>query len=228
MSSTRASARVSSRDRLVQAAFALFAEQGYDRTTVDDIAQRAGLGRSTFFRTFGSKEDVIFPDHEALLGRIEERLRASAPGTRRLALAEAARLPLRHYLDEGEVARARYDLTRAVPALKAREIAGLRAYQALFTRVLREWWADRPDGALRAELVAAGIVTAHNHVLRSWLRDLSGSPERDLDRALDLVLDAAAPAPGDAPAETTVVVVRSGGDPDTVAAQVRAALIDQP
>lgn len=228
MSPAREPARESSRDRLVQAAFALFAEQGYDGTTVDDIAQRAGVGRSTFFRTFGSKEDVIFPDHEALLGRIEERLRSSAPGTRRLALAEAARLPLRHYVDEGAVARARYDLTRAVPALKAREIAGLRAYQALFTRVLREWWTDRPDGALRAELVAAGIVTAHNHVLRSWLRNPGDSPERDLDDALRLVLDAAAPSAGEAAGETTVVVVRSSGDPDTVAAQVRAALSEEP
>jgi hypothetical protein len=37
------------RDRLAQAAFALFDERGYDQTTVDDITERAGLGRTTFF-----------------------------------------------------------------------------------------------------------------------------------------------------------------------------------
>lgn len=215
--------RESPRERLVKAAFALFAEQGYDGTTVEDIAQRAGVGRSTFFRTFGSKEDVIFPNHDELLGRIEERLAASAPGSRTLALSEAARLPLRHYVDEGDVARRRYELTRAVPTLKAREIAGLRAYQALFARVLRTWWTERTDGALRAELVAAGIVTAHNHVLRNWLRGLTTTPERDLDEALRVVLGAAAPT-GGAPGETTVVVVRGHGDPEAVAEQVRAAL----
>lgn len=219
--------RETARTRLVRAAFELFEEQGYDRTTVEDIAQRAGAGRSTFFRTFGSKEDVIFPDHDALLARMEERLHTSAPGTRPLALTEAARIPLRHYVDEGEVARARYTLTRAVPALKAREIAGLRAYQALFARVLRTWWADRPDGDLRAELVAAGIVTAHNHVLRGWLRGVTDTPEPDLDRAIRLVLSTAGPASTPAGADTTVVVVRAGGDPDAVAERIRAALADQ-
>lgn len=217
--------REPARARLVQAAFELFEEQGYDGTTVEDIAQRAGAGRSTFFRTFGSKEDVIFPDHEALLARIEERLRASAPGTRPVGLTEAAQIPLRHYVGEGDLARARYALTRAVPALKAREISGLRAYQALFARVLREWWSDRPDGDLRAELVAAGIVTAHNHVLRSWLRGLTTTPERDLDAAVGLVLATASPAVPSG--DTSVVVVRTGGDPAAVAEQIRAALAAQ-
>jgi AcrR family transcriptional regulator len=49
------------RDRLAQAAFALFDERGYEQTTVDDITERAGLGRTTFFRHYRSKEDVIFP-----------------------------------------------------------------------------------------------------------------------------------------------------------------------
>jgi AcrR family transcriptional regulator len=60
----------SSRDRLVEAAFALFDERGFEGTTVDDVAERAGVGRSTFFRAFGSKEDVIFPDHATVLGAI--------------------------------------------------------------------------------------------------------------------------------------------------------------
>ncbi len=52
----------SPRERLAQAAFALFDERGYEQTTVDDITERAGLGRTTFFRHYRSKEDVIFPD----------------------------------------------------------------------------------------------------------------------------------------------------------------------
>ena len=51
-------------DRLVDAAFELFVERGYDQTTVDDIAERAKVSRTTFFRTYRSKEDVIFPPHE--------------------------------------------------------------------------------------------------------------------------------------------------------------------
>ena len=61
------------RDRLREAAFSLFEERGYEQTTVDDITERAGLGRTTFFRNFRSKEDVIFPDHDRLLEPQEEQ-----------------------------------------------------------------------------------------------------------------------------------------------------------
>lgn len=47
-------------ERLAQAALDLFAERGYERTTVIDIAQRAGLGKTTFFRHFQDKREVLF------------------------------------------------------------------------------------------------------------------------------------------------------------------------
>jgi AcrR family transcriptional regulator len=64
----------SARERLAQAAFDLFDEQGYEQTTVDDITERAGLGRTTFFRHYRSKEDVIFPDHDRMLEKVRSRL----------------------------------------------------------------------------------------------------------------------------------------------------------
>lgn len=56
----------------------LFEEHGYDAVTMDAIAARAGVGRTTLFRLFGSKEGLIFPDHDALLQQLEQRL-AAAP-----------------------------------------------------------------------------------------------------------------------------------------------------
>ncbi|MFE4724084.1 helix-turn-helix domain-containing protein, partial [Streptomyces sp. NPDC056728] len=66
------------RIRLADAAFALFDERGYEQTTVDEIAERAGVGRTTFFRHYRSKEDVIFPDHDRLLALIKDRLVTSS------------------------------------------------------------------------------------------------------------------------------------------------------
>src|SRR6266540_1541449 len=200
----------STRDRLVAAAFELFEEQGYDGTTVDEIAHRAGAGRTTFFRHFRGKEDVVFPDHDELLPLVDARLATATPTTRDVALREAARIVL-----------ARYRLTSTVAALRAREVASVHRYQRLFTRHTQEWFADELDGALRAELLGAAVVTAHNHVLRRWLRGLAGDVTAEFDHAVTEVLS----TPGDqVPGSTTTVVVTSAGDVQQVLSEVRTAL----
>src|SRR5918994_4991755 len=62
------------RTAVVAAAIDLFLEQGFDATSVEQIAQAAGVSRSTFFRQFGGKDDVVFADHELLLDRLREFL----------------------------------------------------------------------------------------------------------------------------------------------------------
>jgi AcrR family transcriptional regulator len=213
--------RQASKERLITAAFELFEERGFEGMTVDDIAQRAGVGRTTFFRAYRSKEDVIFPEHDVLLSRIEARLMTAAPETRALAVTEAARIVLMHYLAEGELARARYRLTSTVPALRAREVAGIQQYKRLFARFLRERTADDPDGPLRAELLAAAVVTAHNHVLRRWLRNETTSPEQDFDRAMEVALAHFSPH---AQPETTVVVFQTSAGVDAVVSRLHRVL----
>jgi AcrR family transcriptional regulator len=216
-------ARRGSRDKLIEAAFALFAERGYEHATVDDIAERAGVGRTTFFRLFGSKEEVIFPEHEDVLRTIADRLTAAGPQAGPTAVAESVRLVLRHYLDEGELARARYQLTRTVPALRDREIAGTREYNRMFYRYLHDWLGGAPEAALRAELMAAAVVTAHNHVLRRWLRGQTEQPEAEFDESMTWVLGLFAPR-DTPPGETAVVVIRTPQDLDAVLPKLRAVL----
>ena len=67
------------RERLISAAIALFDEKGYDAVTVEAIAQRAEVGRTTLFRLFGSKEGLVFPDHDALLANAERSRPWSTP-----------------------------------------------------------------------------------------------------------------------------------------------------
>jgi AcrR family transcriptional regulator len=209
-------------DRLREAAFALFEQQGYEATTVDQIADHAGVGRTTFFRTFRSKEDVIFPDHADVLDRVRGRLATAEPAATPGAVTDAARLVLRRFLEEGELARSRYRLTRSIPALRAREIAHMQQYQREFREFVRAWTGERPGEDLRAELMASSIVVAHNHVLRRWLRGQSTSPETEFDEAMALVTSLYAPS-GDG-AGSTVLVIRSDRDPESVASVVRRAL----
>lgn len=215
--------KLTARDRLGRAAFDLFNERGYEQTTVDDIAERAGLGRATFFRHYRSKEDVIFPDHERLLDRVRDRLRSTGHGTALAAACDAVRLVLLHYLDEGDLARRRYLLTSTVPALHDREIVSVASYQRLFREYIAERMADgepavsgeaAQDGVsapLRAELMAAAVASAHNHVLRRWLRGDSNDPVRELDAAMRQVIALFTPrAPGLDADGTTVLAFRTG------------------
>jgi AcrR family transcriptional regulator len=213
----------SARERLAEAAFALFDERGYEQATVDDITERAGLGRTTFFRHYRSKDDVIFPDHDRLLEQIAERLRTSSHGTALAAVSDAVRIVLLHYIDEGDLARRRYALTSKVPALRDREITTVARYQRLLREFITAWMADTTEPApLRAELMAAAVVAAHNHVLRRWLRGDSPDPVRELDAALGQVTGLfAAPVDTVGGAGTTIVAFRSGRDIDALIPALR-------
>jgi AcrR family transcriptional regulator len=202
--------------RLARAAFALFEEQGYERTTVDEIAQRAGLGRTTFFRHYRSKEDVIFPDHDRILGQVKSRLRAPGHASPLAAAADAARLVLQSYLDEGDIAVQRYALTSSVPVLRDREITSVARYQ----RVFREFLAQSAElSLLQAELAAAALVAAHNHVLRRWLRGESADPLTEFDLAMGEV--PALFGRGRSAHRTTIAVFQTDEDADTLLAALR-------
>lgn len=212
-------------ERLVDAAFELFGERGYEQTTVDDIAERADVGRTTFFRTYRSKEDVIFPEHDKLLAAVGQRLATSTDSTAIVAVTDAVRLVLLRYLEEGERARVRYALTSKVAALRDREIASAARYQRLFREFITEWMGPSEQSALRAELMAAAVVAAHNHVLRRWLRRDATEPLQEIDVAMAQVVALFTPADPIAAGEgTTVVVLRTPRSIDDVAASIRQAL----
>ncbi len=67
------------RERLETAALDLFVENGYDDTTVAQIADRAGLNRATFFRHFADKREVLFAGEDLLAGLFADGIRAAAP-----------------------------------------------------------------------------------------------------------------------------------------------------
>ncbi|MFS7879465.1 TetR/AcrR family transcriptional regulator [Streptomyces asiaticus] len=220
------------RIRLADAAFVLFDERGYERTTVDDIAERAGVGRTTFFRHYRSKEAVIFPDHDRLLELIRDRLATSSESTALVAVSDAVRLVLLHYIDEGDLARRRYALTSKVSALRDREIASVARYQRLFREFIADWMGDPTEAAsLRAELMAAAVVAAHNHVLRRWLRGESADPVAEVDEAMRevLALFPTPQSPGERDEEgTTLVAFRTSQDLDALLPSLRRLIEDGP
>ncbi|MDQ1050643.1 TetR family transcriptional regulator [Streptomyces sp. V4I2] len=215
-----AAAKPPMRDALVAAAFQLFLERGYEQTTVDDIVALAGVGRRSFFRYFPSKEDVVFPDHERCLADMTEFLAAGDDGDEPVGrVCDAARLVLRMYAENPTFSVQRYRLTKKVPGLRAYELSVVWRYERALAEYLRGRFAGRRDGTLRADVIAAAVVAAHNNALRSWLRsDGQGDADTTVDHALGYVRSAfgdppACPGPGGERPEDVVVVVSRRGAP---------------
>lgn len=182
-------AKPAMREALIAAAFQLFLERGYEQTTVDDIVTLAGVGRRSFFRYFPSKEDVVFPDHEQSLADMTEFLAASGDADDPLVrICDATRLVMRMYAENPTFSVQRYRLTREVTGLRTYELSVVWRYEKTLGDYLRTRWADRRDGTLRANVVAASVVAAHNHALRHWLRSGGeGDPLAEVDQALEFV-----------------------------------------
>ena len=148
------------RDQIVEAAMRLFAERGYQATTIADIATAADVAPRTFFSYFPSKEAVVFHNVDRDLDGLGAALRDRLPG-------ETAFDALRRWIDamfEGWAA----DEDEAVLRKRlCREDEGLANFQGgMMLRIhelLREAIArdlDEPPDALRPRLVAAAAVAA--------------------------------------------------------------------
>ncbi|MFJ6071844.1 TetR family transcriptional regulator [Streptomyces sp. NPDC093065] len=193
--SRAAAQRLKMRRELAAAAMELFATKGYEATTVDEIAARAGVARRTFFRHFRSKEEAIFPDHDDTLVRAEAVLNAAPAHEHPLdTVCRGIKEVMKMYAARPEISVARYKLTREVPTLREAEIASVARYERLFTRYLLGHFDEHAhddaagDDPLLAEVAASAVVTAHNHVLRRWLRaDGQGDVETELDHAFAIV-----------------------------------------
>ena len=169
------------RTGVVAAAIDLFASQGFEATSVEQIAKAAGVSRSTFFRQFGGKEDVVFTDHEALLDEL--RVFLSEPHDDPwAAVCAASERVFTHFARDPELARRRYEIVREVPVLRDREIVTVFRYERLFDEYLR---GSLPGIAPIDAVGFAALITAvHNHVLRQLLRGRR-VPVSELQEALD-------------------------------------------
>ena len=185
---------------VVDHALRLFAEQGYEATTVDEIAETAGISRRTFFRQFRSKEDVVFADHEEQLARAQAYL-AAAQGDPWDAVREAVVGIFERFTETRELAARRYRVVRQVPALRDREIVTVFRYERLFTDYLRDRMPEVSDLALIQ--FSAAVTATHNYLLRRMVRGRSEASAADLRAAVRAIAPA---TPAADPADMVVAV----------------------
>ncbi len=165
-------------EAIVAGARELFAERGFERTTVEQIAAAADISRRTFFRYFADKEELFFAEDERLLAVIHETLDGAPDGEPVLELARRATLALAaHSAADPERRLARERLIAATPALQARRLAKtVRWEQAIAARLVARGSSEQE--ALLAPKVALACFQA---AYERWVRD----PGQDLAALVD-------------------------------------------
>ncbi|MEW9534032.1 helix-turn-helix domain-containing protein [Microbispora sp. NPDC049125] len=167
-------------ERLANAALDLFAERGYENTTVIDIAQRAGLGKSTFFRHFQDKREVLF-GRGTMNGLLAEAI-AAAPST--AAPLEA----VAHALDAAgrevftsarrEFTARRQAVIAANPELQEREALKNLSLIASMTDALRQRGVPDLTARVAAELGALASTIAYER----WSQTTAGDDFSEIAR----------------------------------------------
>ncbi|WP_375388816.1 TetR/AcrR family transcriptional regulator [uncultured Amnibacterium sp.] len=156
------------RERLQGAAIALFVERGYEQTTVQDIAGRAGLTERTFFRHFADKREVLFVGQDEYAAHFLRGV-AEAPDAAPFGLAVAAITAAADFFPEERRpwSRHRQTVIDANAALQERELLKRASLVTTLTAALR----DRGVAASDASLAAETAVAAFHVAFRRWIAE---------------------------------------------------------
>ncbi|HVX34099.1 MAG TPA: TetR family transcriptional regulator [Solirubrobacterales bacterium] len=164
--------------RLTKAAMDLFAERGFEATTVAEIAERAGLTKRTFFRYFGDKREVLFAGSEVLQAKFVEAIAAAPPDAAPLdAIARGLDAMADLFAEIGEAPRKRQAIIAANPDLQERELVKLVGFAAAGAAALRDRGVAEPAASLAAE---AGIAVLRI-AFEQWV---SGPRGQDIHKLL--------------------------------------------
>jgi AcrR family transcriptional regulator len=148
------------REAIHRAAMKLFAERGFEATTIADIAAAADIAPRTFFSYFASKEEAVFPKFELMFADFDRALRERAPGTTALdALRDWIARATAAFAGDVEGARLEARLRRESPAVAACDMRHMRRFEHRLAEAVGEDFGEAPD-ALRPRLVAAAAVAA--------------------------------------------------------------------
>ncbi|MBR8643513.1 TetR family transcriptional regulator [Streptomyces tuirus] len=179
--------KIKTRQAIRTATYALIEEQGYDATTVEQIAERAEVSPSTVFRYFPTKEDIVITDEWDPVMMAELRARPEDE-----SWADVLKHVMRTALDlslaeEPEVTRLRTRLGVEVPAVRARMMESMAATGRLLREALAERSGLDPD-SLELRVFAMSVMGGLMEVSQYWAETGHRDDIRELvDRALDVL-----------------------------------------
>ena len=164
------------KERLQRAALDLFLDRGFEQTTVQDIAQEAGLTERTFFRHFADKREVLFQGQQEYLEGFVHGVRDAPSGAAPFDVIRSALIGGSVFFDDERRpwSRRRQRVIDANPALQERESLKRVSLTDALTEALVDRGADDVDARLTAEIGVSAFFVA----FRAWIR---ADEQRSLD-----------------------------------------------
>ena len=203
------------RGRLAKAAMELFHDPGYERTTVEAIAARAGLTERTFFRYFADKREVLFSGSQELEKSVVEHIEAAPPGPSPLDVVAAALAAWAAELEaeaDPHYVRARYALVNKHADLQERELIKLANLTAAVRKALQARGVPEPSAGLAAEAgIAVFKIGFERWVKERKPKDFAGHIHAALGALRVVTADPPAPRRRRAPPKSSRPVSGPGG-----------------
>ena len=148
------------REKIARAALRLFAERGYDETTLAEIAEAADISPRTIFAYYESKEDILFCDEEAYLEQLRQKLEQRPPGA---TTVDAIREFISSVPTADDQAMLRKQIVADSPALQMKIRARIGQLEPLLTQSIAKD-LDAGPGDIRPPLLAASMIAAFTTV----------------------------------------------------------------
>jgi AcrR family transcriptional regulator len=159
MSTLRERKRARTRQAIIDAAAELFERNGYDGTTIADIAAAADIGTRTFFSYFASKEELLFPEADVRVAAAIAAIDNRQPGERPVDVLIRALGEVNSESTEmvGTMARLRMRMMHSTPAVRGRALQLQLDAQLKIAKHLHEAYADQLDAVEAAAMVGAFV-----------------------------------------------------------------------
>ncbi len=168
----RARKKLRTRQTIERVALELIEAQGFDSTTIDEIAAAADISPRTFFHYFRSKEDAVLADYSARLDQIVAALKASpADQPPWPALREAFLMVGADYEAERDHLLRRFRIVRSTPSVAARNLQLQASWEDAVAAAVMDWLKLDSDQDIRPRLMAGAAVAAMRASLQRWLTD---------------------------------------------------------
>jgi AcrR family transcriptional regulator len=165
--------KLQTREKIAQVALRLFAERGYDGTTLAEIAEAADISPRTIFAYFESKEDILFCDEPSLHHKLEQTLEQRPPGT---TTVDALREFLAGFGPPDEQAMLRKRITAENEGLRLAGRAREASLEQLIAKSIARDLGDAGPDDLRPVLIAASVTAAFGAVRDRLHREGSAEP----------------------------------------------------